>query len=117
MSLKMNPILKLRGGREYDLEQDADVTRLGLGYLSLEDKLAMALDHIEQLQTMIGKLMEQKPTVEPAAPIDTTPVLQQILMEMQSGNRRIVTALLADTVLRHDPITGEPERSIKVIKE
>ena len=109
----MNPILVLRGNREFDLENETEVMRLGLHVLALEDKLTVALEQTEKLQAMLGQMIARQ-DVEPTTPIDNvTPVvveLRQILSELESGNRRIVAAQMADRVLVRDKF-GEQTRS------
>lgn len=108
--------LRLRGNRDFDLENEVDVNRLGLHVLSLEDKLALALEQTNKLHQMLGEVLSRPE--HPDTPMDMSPVtegLQRILVELQSGHHRIVMAQLADTVIKRDPVTGDPERSVKIV--
>jgi len=107
-------ILEFTDGREFDTEKEDDMMRLGRLLRDTERMNAQFLGQIAQLRGDLRAAIDKPlPSHDNS---DVVAAVERMHADVMTGLSKVVRAQLADTILKRDPVSGDPERSIKVVR-
>lgn len=114
-------IFEFPDGREFDTDKIEDMERLALACRKAERDVPVLREQLEASRVLSQAILDKLPKPAADGPrdsnADVVAAVQALQDSIEAGFRKMVSAQLADTVIRHDPVTGDPERSVKIPRE
>lgn len=112
-------IFEFPDGREFDTDKIEDMERLALACRQAEHALAPMSEQLAASRALSQAILDKMPAPQSGMPMEShaevVAAVKALQDSLEAGFRKMVAAQLADTVIRRDAITGDPERAVKVI--